>query len=97
MQTVLHEFVIAWAWIAAHPYLTVFGLWTVTNVLWAQLPKPKNPKVSAVWDWTHAVLQLVVTHKAEPGTFTWPSLARLLIAAMAETDQKDKDKTPPGG
>jgi hypothetical protein len=69
-------------WLAAHrqdAVDVVIFVWLGANLLWAEWPMPKSARARRIWRLVHSVLQLVVTHRSEPGTFTLPWLARIAL------------------
>lgn len=106
MQTLITAF----EWVKQNPMACVEWIivaWTIANIVWAQWPKPKSPQAEAVWRAVHHVLQLIATTAKGAGTFTWPSLLRLLIGQalkapdpfhVPEHTPSDPNATPkPGG
>ena len=78
MQTILD----AYAWIKDNPasaLQALFAIWAVANVVWAQWPQPKSPLAMKVWAGIHHGMQLIATSAQAAGTFTWPSLVRILL------------------
>jgi len=71
------------AWVVAHPAQAIVYAWMVFNVLWAQLPQPKNPTLARLWNFSHAFLQLVVTNADKPGTFTLPWLIKEAVGVLS--------------
>lgn len=109
MQLAVTSFESVYVWLQAHPDFALQAVviaWGLLNVVWAQLPKPQSEKWQKVWVWTHHLLQLIVTHASDKGTFTWPSLVRLLMvdagspfgeADRPKTDADSSDGDHPGG
>lgn len=83
MATVLADLHLIWAWIVAHPAQSVVYVWMAFNVIWAQCPQPKNPTLAKLWNFTHAFLQLVVTHASEAGTFKLPWLLQAAVSILS--------------
>ncbi len=101
-QTVLLQLSALLTWCQAHPtesLETALLVWSVLNVLWAQLPRPKNPTAQRLWDGIHSVLQLAVTHSSEPGTFRLPWFLRLILRSgvlpAGPTEARPEQATKP--
>ncbi len=90
MQQFVAYLLVAWQWVQANPWLTMFFAYTLVNVLYAQLPRPKDERLAWAWDKLHWALGLIVTHKTEIGTFQWPKLILWLLASV----QKSNDNEP---
>ena len=82
-----HAVDMAWAWIKINPKDTIFVVWILMNVVWAQLPKSwfHNPILNRILTGIHTCLQFVVTHSSVSGTFTWPSILKALFQTFGAT------------
>jgi hypothetical protein len=100
MQTLLA----IWMWIKANPATCILVMAMVVNFLFAELPKPTNPVFLRLWTILRAFLLVCTTHASEKGTFTWPTVLKLIIDTIAPTKQelakgdivdKTRDTDPP--
>lgn len=92
MATLLHACLPLWVWVKANPWTTFFAFYAVLNVLYAQLPKPKNPKLLRIWELSHWMFQVVLTNAKDAGTLTWPGLLRSVLRALAGVSNQDFDR-----
>lgn len=79
-------------WILANPgsvFQIILILYTIGNVIWAQMPRPKSVWGQKVWLFSRGFFQFIVTHKSEQGTFTWPALIKLFIEAAKGVLESD--------
>ena len=86
----------AWNWVLDNPgesLQVLLILWGVVNVIWAQIPKPKDPRAQRVWMLIHHVLLLAVTSSRSPGTFTWPSVMRAIGGELLSSPDPFADPT----
>jgi len=81
-MTILH---LIWQYVAANPWTVFLTFYALVNIVWAQSPKPTSPVAIRIWATIHFVLQLIVTHKDEPGTFTWPGVLRIFSESILKT------------
>jgi len=88
MTAIVADLHAVWAWVLLHPVQVLIYVWMAFNVIWAQCPQPKNPTLAKLWNFTHAFLQLVVTHASEPGTFKLPWLLQAAVSILSSSEIK---------